>query len=152
MVWNYIYPFWPRFHIVVLGMTFWPRFHIVVLGMTFFFLYPLIYFPYSIWTFISLFYLDFYLPFLFGLLFRDISRHFDLFSIFPISSDFGFLPNFFSQNNLFGSVEYNFIAWAINSISIKTLSWTFRSTWTAWFQTRSLKVIRLLNILLFARR
>ena len=49
---------------------FWPRFHIVVLGMTFFFLslYPLIYFPYSIWTFISLFYLDFYFPFLFGLL------------------------------------------------------------------------------------
>ena len=30
---------------------------------------PLIYFPFLIWTFISLFYLDFYFPFLFGLLF-----------------------------------------------------------------------------------
>ena len=36
-------------------------------------------FPISIWTFISLFYLDLNLPFLFGLLFRDISRHFETF-------------------------------------------------------------------------
>ena len=51
--------------------TFWPRFHIVVLGMTFFF--QPIYF--------SIFYLDFYFPFLFGLLspffiWTFISRHF----------------------------------------------------------------------------
>ena len=61
-----------------LSSFFWPRFYIVVLGMTFFFLVSPIYFfqflfgllfPFSIWTFISLFYLDIYFPFLFGLLF-----------------------------------------------------------------------------------
>ena len=53
---------------------FWPRFYIVVLGMTFFFS-PIYFFqfffgllfPFSLWTFISLFSGDFY--FLFGLLF-----------------------------------------------------------------------------------
>ena len=33
-------------------------------------LFPLIYFPYSIWTFISFLYLDFYFPFLFGFFFQ----------------------------------------------------------------------------------
>ena len=56
---------------------FWPRFHIGVLGMTFLF---------SGCIYFSIFYLDFYFPFLFGLLtpffiwtFRDISRHFETF-------------------------------------------------------------------------
>ena len=35
----------------------------------FLFLQPIYFFPFSIWTFISLFFLDFYFPFLFGLLF-----------------------------------------------------------------------------------
>ena len=47
---------------------FWSRFYIVVLGMTFFFLSNLL-FPIFIWTFISLFSLDFYFPFFWGLLF-----------------------------------------------------------------------------------
>ena len=67
---------------------FWPRFHIVVLGMTFFFLQPLYFFqflfglllPFSIWTFISLLYLDFYFPFLFGHLFP-----FSIWNYFPFS-------------------------------------------------------------------
>ena len=54
----------------------------------FFFLYQLIYFPYSIWTFISLYYLDFYLPFIIGILLpfsiwtSIFIRSFNLFSIF----------------------------------------------------------------------
>ena len=58
--------FWRRFHIVVLGMTFF--FLFFIRSFTFHILFGLL-FPFSIWTFISLFYLDFYFPFLFGLLF-----------------------------------------------------------------------------------
>ena len=98
-------------------LDFWPRFHIVVLGIAFFFTLHLL-FPISIWTFIShflfgllfpFFYLDFCFPFLFGLLFRGISRHFEHFETFrDISiffrsyqsrSDFGFLPIFFTKMN-----------------------------------------------------
>ena len=49
------------------NLYFWPWFYIVVLGIGFF---PFIYFSYSIWTFISLLYLDFYVPFLFGFFFQ----------------------------------------------------------------------------------
>ena len=67
-------------------------------------------FPFSIWTFISLFYLDISRHFetfqnisrhfeTFSRHFRDILRHSDLFSIFFRSfqsrSDFGFLPKIF---------------------------------------------------------
>ena len=53
-------------YVMFFCIYFWPRFYIMVLGIAFF---PFIYFTYSIWTFISLFYLDFCFPFLFGLLF-----------------------------------------------------------------------------------
>ena len=71
---------------------FWSRFYIVVLGMTFFFspiyffqfLFGLL-FPFSLWTFISLFSGDFY--FLFGLLFP-----FSLWTFISLfSGDFYFL-------------------------------------------------------------
>ena len=68
--WSY---FWPRFYIVVLGMTFFffiffqYRFTFSNLYMDFSvpFIFGL-FFPFSIWTFLSLFYLDFYFPFLYG--------------------------------------------------------------------------------------
>ena len=47
-------------------------------------------FPFSFWTFLSLFSLDFYFPFLFGLLFP-----FFLWTFIQSRSHFGFLPNFF---------------------------------------------------------
>ena len=94
--------FWPRFYIVVLGMTFFfLRSHLISIFYLDFYI-PFLFghfFPFSIWTFISIFYLDFYFPFLFGLLFpfsiwtfislfyldfyfetfQDISRHFKTF-------------------------------------------------------------------------
>ena len=96
----------------ILGL-FWPRFYIGVLGIAFFiYVFPFIYFPYSIWTFISLFYLDFYFPFLlalFSILFHFFLFLFQFFFIpFPVlfnfvsilffirlRSLFGFLPNFY---------------------------------------------------------
>ena len=95
-------------------LYFWPRFHIVVLGMTFFFFF-------SHFTF-SNFYLDFYFPFIFGLLapfyiwtfrdisrhfetFRDISRHFEIFRSFFDLSNRGLILDFFQIffNNKFGN-------------------------------------------------
>ena len=70
----------------------------------FFFLYQLIYFPYSIWTFISLYYLDFYLPFIIGILLpfsiwtSIFIRSFNLFSIFQSFFDIsnrGLILDFF---------------------------------------------------------
>ena len=79
--------FWNVIFIVLVWLTFLPRFYIVVIGMTFFFI-KLIYFflfqfgllfPFSLWTSISLlvfwlssslFSLDFFPSFLFGLLFN----------------------------------------------------------------------------------
>ena len=63
------------------------------------FFFPLIYFPYSIWTFISLFYLDFYLPFIFGILifFRSLDLLSIFFRPFQSQSEYGFLPNFFQR-------------------------------------------------------
>ena len=84
--------------LVMLDWTsFWPRFDIVVLGMDFF-LFPFIYFPYSIWTFISLFYLDFYIYFLFGLLFPFSIRTFiSLFNLdFYFPFQFGLFQFFFN--------------------------------------------------------
>ena len=56
-------------------IIFWPQFYIVVIGMTFFMsrqffhiLFEFL-FPFSLWTFVSIFYLDFYFHFLFGHLF-----------------------------------------------------------------------------------
>jgi hypothetical protein len=63
---------------------FWSRFYIVVLGMTFFFLSNLL-FPIFIWTFISLFSLDFYFPFFWGLLFSLWTFIFSLDFYFPFS-------------------------------------------------------------------
>ena len=48
-----------RFESKLFRKGFWPRVHIVVLGMTFFFLRSHLVSIYFIWTFISLFYLDF---------------------------------------------------------------------------------------------
>ena len=98
---------------VKLFSIFWPRFYIGVLGMTFFFHYVHLLFPIFIWTFISLFSLDFYFPFFFGLLFSLFSLDFYfpfLFGLlFPFflwtfiqsRSHFGFLPNFFQRFNFF---------------------------------------------------
>ena len=44
----------------------WPRFYMVVLGIVFFFFTSHLLIQYSLWIFISLFYMDFYFPFLFG--------------------------------------------------------------------------------------
>ena len=100
---------------VVELLSFWTRFCIVVIGIGFF--YPLIYFfqflfwllfpfslwtflfffaldfyyPFSLWTFISLFSLDFYLPFFFGHLFSLFSL--DFYSI--VVTHFGFFQVFF---------------------------------------------------------
>jgi len=63
---------------------FWSRFYIVVLGMTFFSLSNLL-FPIFIWTFISLFSLDFYFPFFWGLLFSLWTFIFSLDFYFPFS-------------------------------------------------------------------
>ena len=56
--------------------------------------------PFSIWTFISLFYLDFYFPFLFGLSY-PYQKLFCSFSIllFSIAVTFWISSNFFYQNN-----------------------------------------------------
>ena len=103
------YSHWRKIH-----SSFWLRFYIVILGMAFF--YPLIHFPYPIWTFISLFYLDFYFPSLFGLLFlfwtfisffRLLFLFLTLFSFSHKSrSDLGFLPSFyfFSRQSPRGTV------------------------------------------------
>ena len=74
--------FWQRFHIVVLGMIFFFTSHLLfpfsfwtfisLFSLEFYF--PILFgllIPFSIWTFISLFYLDFYFPFLFGLFFLN---------------------------------------------------------------------------------
>jgi hypothetical protein len=102
--------FWSRFHIVILGMTFWSRFYIVILGIAFFFVtfhlvsifYLDFYFPFSIWTFVSLFYLDFY--FFFRLFISFLDFYFFFWLLFPFlhksRSDLGFLPSFFSSDNL----------------------------------------------------
>ena len=64
---------------------FWPRFHILVLGINFFYVTS---------TF-SIFFLDFYSPFLFGLLFPfSISTFFISFPFF-LSTRFQFSFNFF---------------------------------------------------------
>ena len=71
--------FWPRFYIVVLEMLFWDHiyfFHILfrLLHISFFFsefYFAFVFgilFPFSIWTLIFLFYLNFCFPFLFGCL------------------------------------------------------------------------------------
>ena len=96
-----VYPFWPRFYIVVLGMTFF-----------FFFLQPIYFFPFSIWTFISLFFLDFYFPFLFGLLFP--------FSIWTFISLF-----FFDFYFLFYSFSIHFYSFSILSLSLILDSFKF---------------------------
>ena len=76
--------FWSRFYIVIVGMTFFVRSH------TFFNILFNFCFPFSIWTFVSLFYLDYYF-------FLDFYFFFDFY--FPFlhksRSDFGFLPSFF---------------------------------------------------------
>ena len=59
--------YFPNFKVFRLP-HFWPQFYTVVLWIALFSIL-FIYFPYSIWTFISLFLLDFYFPFLYGLLF-----------------------------------------------------------------------------------
>jgi hypothetical protein len=52
--------------------VFWPRFYIVVLGMTFFFSFSYLLFPIFIWILLPLFYLDFSVPFV-SLSFLDFS-------------------------------------------------------------------------------
>ena len=89
--------FWPWFYIVVLGIAF-----LNFRSFTFHILFGLLY-PFSLWTFVSLFCLDFHFPFLFGLFF-SIFFNFFLFLFYSISfqflfirsrSHFGFLPVFF---------------------------------------------------------
>ena len=86
-------------------LGFWPRFYIVVLGIrksfTFHSLFGFLY-PFSIWTFISLLYLDFYIPFLFGLFFFNFfffiffSILFSILFLFYCSHILDFFEIFFS--------------------------------------------------------
>ena len=87
--------FWPR----GVRNDFWPRFYIVVLGIAFLISAHLL-FPISIWTFISLFTLDFYFPFFFGLLFSLFSL--DFYSI--AVTHLGFFQVFFFNSNLLFSI------------------------------------------------
>ena len=65
----------------------------------FFFLQPIYFFPFSIWTFTSLFFMDFYFPFLFGHLFPFSIWNYFPFSIWTFISllylDISFPSNFF---------------------------------------------------------
>ena len=78
-----------------------------------FFFYPLIYFPFLIWTFISLFYLDYYVPFLFlSRTFISFFRLLFLFWTFISFLDFycflGLLFLFLTFISLFAQIRRNF--------------------------------------------
>ena len=80
--------FRPQFYIVVLGIAFFRSFtfHIIFyLDFCFPFLFGLL-FPFSIWTFISLFY--------FSILFQCLFNFFSILFFIPSRSHFGILPNF----------------------------------------------------------
>ena len=96
--------FWPRFYIVVLGMTFFS------LQFTFSNFYLDFYFPFFLGLLFSLFSLDFYFPFFWGLLF-SLWTFISLFSLdfyFPFSGDFYFPFSHWTFISLF-SLDFYFL-------------------------------------------
>ena len=85
---------------------FWPRFYIEVLGFTFSIFFFGLLFPFSFWTCNSLFTLDFYFPFLFGLSFISFQFRllFSFIYIFSTLFRFVFKPFFFVFNSFFDQV------------------------------------------------
>ena len=113
-------------------LYFWPRFYIVVLWIVFFFI-PFIYFPYSIWTLISLFYLGFYFPLLFRLLFPFFVWTFISLFCLEFSFSFSFFFNFFSiqSRSHFGFLQFFYVLNGLPNV-YRTEHKTYKQTTFLW--------------------
>ena len=120
--------FWPRFYIVVLGIAF-------VLRQTYIFhiLFGLL-FSFSLWNFISLFYLDIFFSILFQLVFNSFLFFFICFSIlfYSIAVTFWISSKFFSffWSETYKIIDY-FVCFHLNKkIRIRENMWCARyMTW-----------------------
>ena len=117
---------------------FWPRFYLVVLGMTFFFSSANLLFPLFYLDFISIFFLDFYFPSMFGhfvfFVFLVLTRvnsvwlvliGFDSFWLVLTQSrsHFGFLPNFLNSTVIKNLTKGNNQNSTLNSPFEALLKW-----------------------------